>query len=258
MTKSEIIYQLKSLRDSTIDYAKGNNNQIFKKDIEALDAVLDFLNQTDHDSRPEDDLVPDYVPVIRCKHCTKWERYNNTAGAGYCHHRNKFATVTMPDDFCSHGIDKKNIFSPSNHDSRWRGGQALDLAKYIVTKCVRDKKCISNSQLCRILYIVQRESLKHSKRAFDDKFEAWAFGAVIVNVYYYFCGNGAMPIISTYDVKPPKNQSFIDKIVEKTREMEPLALNKLAYPRRCAWELTFDKGRGNRKIIPDDLILRYG
>ena len=40
--------------------------------------------------------------------------------------------------------------------------------------------------------------------------------------------------------------------------MELWTLNKLAYPRRCAWELMFDKGRGNRKIIPDDLILRCG
>ena len=64
--------------------------------------------------------------------------------------------------------------------------------------------------------------------------------------------------MSTYDVKHPENQSFIDEIVEKTRELDPWDLKELAYPRWCAWELTFDKGRGNRKIIPDDLILRRG
>ena len=108
MTKDEVIKQLKSLRDSTIDYAKGNDDPIFKKDVEALDATIDFLNQADREPLPEDELVPDCVPVIRCKDCAKWERYNNTAGAGYCHRRNKFATVTMPDDFCSYGKRKED------------------------------------------------------------------------------------------------------------------------------------------------------
>lgn len=69
MTKAEIISQLRSLRDSTIDYMKGNNDPIFKKDVEALDAVIDFLNQVDHKVSPNDALVPDCVPVIRCKNC---------------------------------------------------------------------------------------------------------------------------------------------------------------------------------------------
>lgn len=97
MTKAEIISQLKSLRDSTADYAKGNDDPIFKKDVEALDAAIDFLKRTDHDT-----------PIIRCKDCTKWERYNNTAGAGYCHYRKRFTTVTMPNDFCSYGERKED------------------------------------------------------------------------------------------------------------------------------------------------------
>ena len=193
--------------------------------------------------------------VVRCADCQFGEDLPRGIKK-YC----RILDVTMrPDDYCSRGMDKGSIFIPSNPDGGWRGGQALELAKYIVTKCARDEKQISNLHLCHILYIIQRESLRrHGKRAFDDRFEAWAFGAVIVNVYYYFCGNGAMPIISTYDVKHPENQSFIDEIVEKTRELDLWDLNALAYPRLCAWELTFDKGRGNRKIIPDDLILRCG
>lgn len=70
MTKAEVISQLKSLRDSTIDYAKGNNDPVFEKDVEALDATIDFLNQSDREPLPEDDLVPDCVPVIRCKDCS--------------------------------------------------------------------------------------------------------------------------------------------------------------------------------------------
>lgn len=166
--------------------------------------------------------------VVRCADCQFGEDLPRGIKK-YC----RILDVTMrPDDYCSRGMDKGNIFSPSNPDGGWRGGQALELAKYIVTKCVQDKKWISNLQLCHILYIVQRESLRrYGKRAFDDRFEAWAFGAVVVNVYYYFCGNGGMPIMSTYDVKTPKNRSFVDEIVEKTRELEPWDLTKMAYPR---------------------------
>ena len=198
----------------------------------------------------------DTVKVVRCKDC----RFSEDLPRGLKKHCCIYDVTMRPDDYCSRGIAKGNVFSSSNPDGGWRGGQALELAKYIVTKCVRDNKTrISNLLLCHILYIIQRESLwRYGKRAFDDRFEAWAFGAVVVGVYYYFCGNGGMPIISTYDVKPPENKPFIDEIVEKTRELEPWELTKTAYPRRCAWELTFDQGRGNRKIIPDDLILRHG
>lgn len=193
--------------------------------------------------------------VVRCADCQFSEDLPRGIKKYCCIH-----DVTMrPDDFCSRGIDKGRVSYLSDSDNEWFSGQALELAKYIVTKCARDEKRISNLQLCHILYIIQRESLRrYGKRAFDDRFEAWAFGAVIVNVCYYFCGNGGMPIISTYDVKHPENQSFIDEIVEKTRELDLWDLNELAYPRLCAWELTFDKGRGNRKIIPDELMLRCG
>lgn len=193
--------------------------------------------------------------VVRCADC----QFSEDLPRGikkYC----RIHDVTMrPDDFCSRGMDKGHVSCLSDSDNEWFSGQALELAKYIVTKCARDKKQISNLQLCHILYIIQRESLwRYGKRAFDDRFEAWAFGAVIVNVYYYFCGNGGMPIMSTYDAKVPENRSFVDEIVEKTRELEPWDLTKMAYTRGCAWEIIFDKGRGNRKIIPDDLMLRCG
>ena len=56
----------------------------------------------------------DVVEVVRCKDCKKWEQYENTSGAGYCHNKNycftydamldrEFTPITMPEDFCSYG-----------------------------------------------------------------------------------------------------------------------------------------------------------
>lgn len=54
----------------------------------------------------------DVVPVVRCKDCKHWKKYENTTGAGYCKKRefsfeygneHTFNPITMPDFYCSHG-----------------------------------------------------------------------------------------------------------------------------------------------------------
>ena len=63
---------------------------------------------------------------------------------------------------------------------------AVELSKYIVTKCANDKCPITNLQLQKILYYIQKDYLSRNELAFDDLFEAWQFGPVIRQVYYYF------------------------------------------------------------------------
>ena len=67
---------------------------------------------------------------------------------------------------------------------------ALDLSKYIVAKCIEDGLPISNLQLQKILYYIQKDFLKRDEMAFPDDIEAWQFGPVVPNVYYYYCGYG--------------------------------------------------------------------
>ena len=49
---------------------------------------------------------------------------------------------------------------------------ALELSKYIVTKCINDGKPISNLQLQKILYYIQRDFLKQGEPAFSATIEA--------------------------------------------------------------------------------------
>lgn len=112
MTKAEIISQLRSLRDSTIDYMKGNNDPIFKKDVEAFDAVIDFLNQADHKASPNDALVSDCVPVIRCKGCkfSRELRPEDAQGRQFiegCIWCANWRYAVMPEDYCSNAKRKK-------------------------------------------------------------------------------------------------------------------------------------------------------
>lgn len=113
MTKAEIISQLKSLRDSTEDFAYRNCDTLSKRDVEALDTAIDFLNQTDREASPNYDLVPDCVPVIRCKDCkfSRELRSEDTQGRQFiedCIWCANWKYAVMPEDYCSNAKRKQN------------------------------------------------------------------------------------------------------------------------------------------------------
>lgn len=136
---------------------------------------------------------------------------------------------------------------------------AIELSKYIVTKCANDKCPITNLQLQKILYYIQKDYLSRNEIAFEDLFEAWQFGPVIREVYYYFCGNGAMPIISKYDTKIDKNdRCHVDPIVEEKRKLDPWDLVEDTHKPGKAWSKVFNNGHGNKHIIDNELICKLG
>lgn len=45
MKQTEIIAQLRSLRESQADFARTNSDEIFKRDVEALDAAIEALER---------------------------------------------------------------------------------------------------------------------------------------------------------------------------------------------------------------------
>lgn len=118
---------------------------------------------------------------------------------------------------------------------------------------------ITNLQLQKILYYIQKDYLSRNELAFDDLFEAWQFGPVIRQVYYYFCGNGAMPIISKYDTVIDKSdRCHVDPIVEEKRKLDPWDLVEDTHKQGRAWSKVFNHGQGNKHIIDNDLIRRLG
>lgn len=139
---------------------------------------------------------------------------------------------------------------------------ALELSKYIVSKCVKDGHPISNLQLQKILYYIQVHFLKHSGRAaFSDVIEAWQVGPVVPNVYYYYCGCGAMPIPFVYEEMAnvnEKDKNVIDGIVEAKRDMEPWILVEEIHRKDGAWDQTYRAGAGERAIISVALMKAAG
>ena len=137
---------------------------------------------------------------------------------------------------------------------------ALDYSKYAVCKCIEEKHPISNLQLQKILYFIQKDFLLKGLVAFPDYFEAWRFGPVIPNVYYYFCSFGAMPITikeSNFDV-PYVNLKAVNDIIVEKRELNPWDVVEETHKKGGAWDLTYRNGAGNHHIIPVNLIRTAG
>lgn len=134
--------------------------------------------------------------------------------------------------------------------------KAIDLANYIVDKCIKDDAPITNLQLQRILYFVQKDFLKRGYQAFSDDIEAWEFGPVVPNVYFYFCGFGAMPISISRDAVPnlTSDKNIIDNIIEAKRSLAPWEAAKETHKITGAWSKFFNNGKGSHCIIPVSLI----
>ena len=140
---------------------------------------------------------------------------------------------------------------------------AINLSKYIINKCIDEDCPISNLQLQKILYYIQKEFLKFDNIAFYDVIEAWRFGPVVPDVYYCFCGAGSMPISTHYnDVDmhdyTPFELEDIDEIVNSKRILSPWTMVEETHKEGGAWDLVFKKGSGNKKEIPIDLIKKVG
>lgn len=149
--------------------------------------------------------------------------------------------------------DKNNDFEGTH--------TANDVARYIISKCTKKNKAISNLQLQKILYYVQATFLIQQKRAlFMDEVEAWQFGPVVRSVYREYCGYGAAAI---YERKEPKEafsadeKAIIDQVVADKLSKRPWDLVQETHAEGKPWDLVYQGGAGKMQIIPKEVIAEY-
>ncbi len=136
---------------------------------------------------------------------------------------------------------------------------AMDVSRYIIDKCMGDKFPVSNLQLQKILYYLQKEFLKRGGRLFNDDFVAWQFGPVIEEVYYNYSIFGSMPIRRRFDIDlDQKVKAVIDPIIAAKRRMDPWELVRETHKKNGAWDMIYREGEGNGKIISKKLIASRG
>lgn len=138
---------------------------------------------------------------------------------------------------------------------------AITIAKYVVAKCARDTTPISNLQLQKILYYIQRDYVRKTGRGlFGDKIEAWQFGPVVRDVYYTYSVFGGSPIRCFDDSVYLEDSimAMIDPIIEEKRAMDPWLLVEDTHKPGGAWNQIYQNGNGYRNEIPMDLIRTAG
>ena len=137
---------------------------------------------------------------------------------------------------------------------------ALDIAKYVINKCTCEKKAISNLQLQKILYYLQKEYLvKYGYPLFSEDMYARTFGPVVPDIYFLFCGHGSTTITLKYDIVIDTNDTEkMDPIIEDKREKHPWDLVYEVHAKGKPWYITYRNGLGDKRIIPKELIKTKG
>ncbi|HBC2029023.1 TPA: DUF4065 domain-containing protein [Clostridium perfringens] len=107
---------------------------------------------------------------------------------------------------------------------------AMDIAEYVLDYCENIvKKPITNLQLQKFLYYIQGEFLKNTKKPiFDNAIEAWQYGPVIPEVYFWFNKFMSSPITGIKTSKElcltDKEKEIIKNVISKNINLNPWEL----------------------------------
>lgn len=155
-----------------------------------------------------------------------------------------------------------DIYTPKKEQQTYKIYTASEISNYIVNKCCSESKPISNLQLQKILYFLQKKFLQEKGYPlFSDEIEAWDFGPVVRKIYFKFRGFGAAPLFELSDDQVQFNiedEKIIDNLIEKYRDKDPWKLVEESHTKGKAWSIVYNYGIGNKKIIPKELIAAYG
>lgn len=136
----------------------------------------------------------------------------------------------------------------------------MDIAKYIVNKCVEDNRPISNLQLQKILYYVQINFIRLLDRvAFDEDIEAWKYGPVVPSVYYEFSDCGGTVIYRTFKnaysiFSLDSDRRIVDRVIELCLKITPWELVDKTHKQGTPWDKAYQQ---NFRIIPSKYLFEY-
>lgn len=152
---------------------------------------------------------------------------------------------------------------------------AADVAACVVTSAFECGRPVSNLQLQKILYFIQRDyMLSHGGiTIFDDEFEAWQYGPVIPSVYWTYSIFGGSPIKVAQKYKSvdflggcdeplnrllPADEEFVRSKAESMSRLPAWKLVDESHRKGGAWDAVYScggPGMGNRNVIPAKLIM---
>lgn len=136
---------------------------------------------------------------------------------------------------------------------------ALEIAKYIVTRCWQIGVPVSNLKLQNMLYFAWLEYYSLTgKELFADDICAWQTGPVVPDVYYEFCIYAGMPINRPYPINfelTSNEATRLDTILRKYLPLSVHSLQAKATRKNGPWDFTYHNRAGDRFPIPKNLII---
>ncbi len=139
--------------------------------------------------------------------------------------------------------------------------RAIPVAKYIIRECEKEGEPITNLQLQKILYYIHYEFLtKHNRALFEDDFQAWKHGPVVMPVYHRYSFGVARPLHTDIDDDgsnyglSEEEMYIIKRIMREKRTMDSWELVKTTHQKGKAWDIVYKGGEGFKGWIEKDLI----
>ena len=137
--------------------------------------------------------------------------------------------------------------------------RVVDIANYVVSKCYRDGKPVSNLQLQKMLYFLQLLFLEAFKvPLFNEEFEAWPYGPVMPSVYRMFSRFGGAPIDMSVDgagrLVLRDHKGFLDVAIEVLREKSPWDLVRVSHADNSPWDIVYNQQGRHKGVIPNDML----
>lgn len=115
---------------------------------------------------------------------------------------------------------KKSTCTPSDMSTIL--SDASTIAQYVINRCIKLEKPVTNLQLQKILYYIQKKFKSRKEVVFYDDFEDIGFGPAILSVYYRFCGYGAEPITVPGDnITFGEYDQIFDNIIAEKIDLYP-------------------------------------
>ena len=133
---------------------------------------------------------------------------------------------------------------------------ALDVAEYILWYCENElNKPINNFRLQNTLYYIQGEYLRaYGKPLFDNDMEAWTYGVVVPDVYYYYnnfiCDNIVGITRLHEDSLDSKDLKIIHYILNKTLDVNIWKIVE-KMQQEDPWKYNYVQGYNNIVSISD-------
>lgn len=132
----------------------------------------------------------------------------------------------------------------------------MEIAKYVITYSVKDRRPVSNLKLQKLLYFIQGVALVSLNRtAFDDQIEAWPYGPVIPSVYYEYASYGSDPILLNYNIELEKDlKEQIDIVLESLKYASASSLVTETHKANSPWDKAYNS---NNRQISNEAIKNY-